>query len=95
MRERPKEEALPKFSLERGENVVAYCLTCKSTVFKGNSRNSIGNRVLRERVINHLDFFMGTHKVDVIYPLRKIGGRISGQEFVANMQLAVRNSKLS
>lgn len=64
--------------LEKDQNVIAVCRHkgCNGIIFIGSDRSSIGNRVLRERVIDHMAFFDGNHDIDIIYPRAGKKGRI-------------------
>lgn len=59
---------IPYFELEPGDNVVAYCETCRKPVFVGNDKSRIGNFVMRGQVISHKDFFEDEHQIDLVYP---------------------------
>ncbi len=67
MNEREPAE-IPYFELEPGDNVVAYCETCRKPVFVGNDKTRIGNFVLRGQVIGHKNFFVENHQIDLVYP---------------------------
>jgi hypothetical protein len=68
--------------LERDQNVLAYCPNCQSTVYLGNDEVNQNRMVLRQRIIEHLEFWGEDHNIDVIYPRRDHKRITEGVEFI-------------
>lgn len=63
------------------EDVIAYCSRCESVIYKGSSFAPMSAEVLKERVLDHEDFFEEPHLVDIIFP-REGGEKIfDGEDF--------------
>lgn len=71
-------------SVEKTDNVIAYCSDCRSLVFHGNDETPLKLKVLKKRVVEHLDRRIIDHEVDVIYPRKSEKERIiAGEAFVS------------
>ena len=71
-------------NLEKTDNVIAYCSDCRSLVFHGNDETPLKRKVLKSRVVEHLDSGTIGHEVDVIYPRKSEKERIiAGKKFVS------------
>jgi hypothetical protein len=71
-------------NVEKTDNVIAYCSDCRSLVFHGNDETPLKRKVLKNRVVEHLDQSTIDHEVDVIYPRKSEKERIiAGKTFVS------------
>ena len=78
---------LPYFELEPGDNIIAYCETCKKPVFVGDGKTVVGNRILKSQVADHLDSFDELHVVDIIRPRRQKDQVTDGLTYITNSQV--------
>ena len=62
------ESELKGIELTAEDNIIAYCHTCKKTVFVGNNSNQVSNIILKKQIFNHLEWFAERHDIDVIQP---------------------------
>lgn len=63
-------------SVEKTDNVLAYCADCRTLVFHGNDEMPIRRKILKSRVLEHLNYGNRKHGVDVIYPRKEENERI-------------------
>lgn len=66
-----KEQTASVVWIEKDDNILAFCPKCDNALFKGNLKSSINVRVMEERIMDHLDFFSGTHPVDIVHLRRR------------------------
>ena len=70
--------------LDKKDNVIAFCASCDTVVFIGSDKTQIGNRILRERVIEHIESFEKPHQIDIVYPRAATDRRIiDGEDFIS------------
>jgi hypothetical protein len=85
MKKETKAEPELIFDIEIGEgvNVFAFCGDCSLVIYKGGDSTPMEHRILRDRLLEHLDDTDWDHEIDVIYPKRKTDNCIDAQIYLA------------
>lgn len=75
-------------NIDKTDNVIAYCSDCRSLVFHGNDEIPVRRKILKSRVLEHLNYGNSKHGVDVIYPRKDEPERIiEGYKFASSNNL--------
>ena len=53
--------------LEKGETVIAYCLSCRRVLYKGRE-NFISFRVMESQMRTHYEAYSEPHTIEVVHP---------------------------
>ncbi|MGA3291956.1 MAG: hypothetical protein ABSC49_02275 [Candidatus Microgenomates bacterium] len=81
MKEIENQEKPTIVQIHKGTNVLAYCADCKSELYQSRGLSQVEDLVLISRIIGHLESFEEEHKVDIIYPRRKLNRIVSTEDF--------------